>query len=105
MIENENGMLVYAGGPLRLIMDTFCKTHNLTYQIKPSPGMPCKGACFCSEIFLKYFYFLEQATPMAWTQAMETSQGWWVDLSCFEYSCRRIRVVEDDNLRWVDLSC
>ena len=32
--------------------------------------------------FLKDLYFFEQATPMAWTQAMETSQGWWVDLSC-----------------------
>ena len=36
---------------------------------------------------------------MAWTQAMETSQGWWVDLSCFEYSCPRIRVVKDENFK------
>ena len=87
-------MLVYAGGPLRLIMETFCKTHNLSYQIKPSPGMPCNRACFLIEI-LKDFYFFEQATPMAWTQAMETSQGWWVDLSCFEYSCSTIQVVSN----------
>ena len=36
---------------------------------------------------------------MAWTQAMETSQGWWVDLSCFEYSCSTIWVVEDENFK------
>ena len=38
VVENEDGMVVYAGGPLALVMDTFCAAHNLSYQIKPSPG-------------------------------------------------------------------
>ena len=37
-LVNAGGPLVCAGGPLALIMDTFCKVHNLSYQIKPSPG-------------------------------------------------------------------
>ena len=38
VVETEDGMVVYAGGPLALVMDTFCAAHNLSYQIKPSPG-------------------------------------------------------------------
>ena len=37
-MEKEDGTVVYAGGPLALVMDTFCAAHNLSYKIKPSPG-------------------------------------------------------------------